>query len=164
MKCLSCDSKKNMKRSIKKIKYDECGLDYVTLDGVEVFECGNCGETLTNYGNMNEIHQLICDFIILKSSTFSGPEVRFLRKNLGYSTEMFAHILGVSKRTIERAENGVISPLLNTSIRLLIANRKPDRNYNLHDEILSSKEKKQKKESLVIEKVGQIWESLLVAV
>ena len=44
MTCSMCDNKKSLKKTKITHKYKECGLDNVTLVGVEHFRCEKCGE------------------------------------------------------------------------------------------------------------------------
>lgn len=44
-------------------------------------------------------------FLIFGDVNQLGQEIRFLRTHIGYSSEMFAHILGLDKTSLSRIEN-----------------------------------------------------------
>ena len=138
MTCSMCDNKKALKRSKITHKYKECGLDNVTLIGVERHRCDKCGEEYFGYGNAEKLHQMIAEVLIQKKDMLTGTEVRFLRKHLGYSTVMFAKIIGYDDATLSRIETGhqPVTRAFDRLIRFTVASKLPDRNYDLHDQIL----------------------------
>jgi len=113
MKCLECGTP--MKTRKESYRYDECGLKYVTLVGVEVTRCPRCG----NY----EISIPHLEDLIEKSTRFTGDEVRFLRKSLGWSGSDFAKHMGVAEETVSRWENDAapIGPQADRLLRFLVA-------------------------------------------
>lgn len=150
MKCTNCENKKELKKQFVTIKYDECGLDNVTLIGATQYKCDACGETYTKYGNIHQVHSLIKDSILEKPTLLNGAEIKFLRKYMGYSTQYFAMILGVQIRTVQRWEaNESISLQIDHSIRLAVASKEPNRDYNLHDMLLQKDKLKSYKRMLI---------------
>jgi putative zinc finger/helix-turn-helix YgiT family protein len=91
--------------------FQESGLDNVTLLNVEVQKCEDCKERIVSVPQAKQLLSLIGERIILKPTTLSGPEIRFLRKNIFLKTEEFAHILGVARQTVSRWENGHSNPV-----------------------------------------------------
>jgi putative zinc finger/helix-turn-helix YgiT family protein len=103
MKCPNCSNK--MERSAGDHKYRESGLDNILLQGIELFSC-SCGEKLVSIPCVPELHTFIGKNLLRKSSTLSGKEIRFLRKNIGLSAKLFAEKLGIDKATVSRWEHG----------------------------------------------------------
>lgn len=139
MKCSSCNSTKKMKAKPTVHKYIESGLDNITLNGVIQHHCGNCGEIYYDYGNINQLNSIIADTLLKKKNNLTGKEVRFLRTYAGYSSEMFARIIGLDKTSLSRIENGraKVSNQVNMSVRFATGGKLTDRNYDLHDLILA---------------------------
>ena len=146
MKCVNCDNKKTLKSKSVTKKYDECGLPNVVLVGVTKFSCPKCGEEYFHYGNVLQLNALIKDNLIQKRGLLTGPEIRFIRKQLGFSKEYFGHILGVEERTIYRWESGKnITKQVDRSIRIVASLQDSDRNYTLHEALLDDKKSKKYK-------------------
>jgi putative zinc finger/helix-turn-helix YgiT family protein len=103
--------------------YDECGLKGVTLVGVEVARCPRCGNYEISIPQLEELHRLLAKVLIDKSTRFTGDEVRFLRKSLGWSGSDFAKHMGVAEETVSRWENDAaqIGPQADRLLRLLVA-------------------------------------------
>lgn len=103
MKCLVCNG--SMMSKMENVKYDEVGLPGVTLVGVEVCRCQQCGEYEVVIPRLADLHRALASAIIEKPGRLSGMEFRFLRKFLGFSSSDFARIIGVSESSISRWEN-----------------------------------------------------------
>jgi len=114
-------------------KYEESGLSYVTLVGIDVRTCPNCGERHPAIPRVMDLHQVIAHAIVGKPSRLGGPEVRFLRTYLGRSTEDFAAIMGVTREQVSRWENNhnPIGPQADRLLRLLAASTWPRREYDI---------------------------------
>ncbi len=143
MKCTMCENPKPLKKERITIKYKECGLDNVTLIGITYYKCHQCGEEYFSYGNIEDLHKIIAQVLLRKSGLLTGKEVRFLRKQLGYSGQMFAKLIGYEHETLSRLENAKqpITPAFDRVIRFSVAERIHDRNYDLHEAILKGGEK-----------------------
>lgn len=124
-----------MKTDVIVHRFKESGLDNVILHGVRQHRCSHCGEVLYDFGHLNQLHQLIADTLLRKKELLLGPEIRFLRTYIGYSSEMFARIIGLDKTSLSRIENGrsKISNQVNMSVRFAVAGKMADRDYDLHD-------------------------------
>lgn len=135
MECPSCDCKKPMKAEVMTHRFKESGLDNVILHGVKRYHCTNCGESILDYGNINQLNLTLADTLLRKKDLLTGNEIRFLRTYAGYSSEMFARIIGLDKTSFSRIENGrsKISNQVNMSVRLAVAGKMADRDYDLHD-------------------------------
>ncbi len=138
-----CESKKPLKGSRITVKYKDCGLDNVTLIGVTSYKCNHCGEEYLSYGNIEILHRIIAQILLRKGGNLTGREIRFLRKQLGYSGKMFARLIGYEHETLSRIENGKnsVTSAFDRVVRFAVADRIHDRNYDLHDEILKGGEK-----------------------
>jgi putative transcriptional regulator len=139
MQCPSCDSKKQMKSEVIVHKFKESGLDNIILNGVRQYRCSQCGEVLFDFGDINQLNTLIADTLLRKKDLLTGQEIRFLRTHIGYSSEMFARILGLDKTSLSRIENNrsKISNQVNMAVRLAVAGKMIDRNYDFHDLIIA---------------------------
>jgi putative zinc finger/helix-turn-helix YgiT family protein len=84
--------------------YNASGLDYVYLVGVEICQC-QCGESMVGIPAVAKLHARIGWELINKPSLLSGQEIRFLRKNMGFTGKKLAEIMGVDKVTVSRWEN-----------------------------------------------------------
>jgi len=135
MECPSCDNKKAMKSELITHRYKESGLDTVILHGVKQYRCAKCGEVIFDFGDVNQLHRLIAETLLRKKDLLTGPEIRFLRTHVGYSSEMFSRFLGLDKTSYSRIENArsKISNQVNMSVRMVVAGKLADRDYDLHD-------------------------------
>ncbi|MBC7834370.1 MAG: helix-turn-helix domain-containing protein [Phycisphaerales bacterium] len=121
MKCTECGTA--MKAQRENYRYDECGLKSVTLVGVEVKRCPKCGNYEVSIPRIEGLHRLIARALIDKVTRFTGAEVRFLRKSLGWSGSDFAKHMGVTDETVSRWENDAapIGPQADRLLRLMVA-------------------------------------------
>jgi putative zinc finger/helix-turn-helix YgiT family protein len=131
MKCLECDGKLTTKR--ENYRYLASGLANVTLMNVEVRRCGSCGDHEVVIPHIEALHKALAAAIVKRTSRMTGHEVKFLRKQLGYSGVDFATLIGVSAETISRWENGKerMRPSAEKLLRLLVVHQQPIRNYPL---------------------------------
>lgn len=141
MKCSLCKSDKPMKTVGIVHRYKESGLDNVILHGVPESRCENCGEVYHSFGNLDKLHTAIAKFLIRKASILTGKETRFLRKYLGYSSAVFAKLVGYEIEHLSRIENGKtpVQNIFDHLVRALVAEKIPDRDYDLHDLFLEGK-------------------------
>ena len=121
MKCLECGTP--MKTRKENCRYDECGLKHIALVGAEVTRClcrGNCEIPIPR---LEELHRLLARVLIETKTRFTGDEVRFLRKSLGWSGADFAKHMGVAGETVSRWENDAapIGPQADRLLRFLAA-------------------------------------------
>lgn len=149
--CSNCENRKPLKSKPVKRKYEACGLDYVTIDGVIESTCNNCGETYYNYGDLERVHRLIAEAVSQKDKLLDGKEVRFLRTYLGFSREMFIGMVGLTSEHLSRIENDKFATpkWLDMVLRVFVQKMPPDRNYKKQDEFL----KKRKFKRIQIDRV-----------
>jgi putative zinc finger/helix-turn-helix YgiT family protein len=131
MKCLVCGTA--MKARRENFKYDACGLPYVTLVGVDVSRCPKCGEYEVAIPRSEDLHRVIATAVARRRGRLQAPEVRFLRRWLGWSGADFAKHMGVSAETVSRWESGAqrMGATADRLLRLMVASREPERDYSL---------------------------------
>ena len=108
MKCHVCG--KRMKKTRCNYPYEESGLSGVVLGEMVVYVCPACGEEEVEIPVIECLHQAIADVLIQQNTPLSGPEIRFLRKEMRFKANVFASILRVNKVTLSKWENDVIKP------------------------------------------------------
>ena len=110
-----------------------CGLPHISLAGVEVRRCPECGEHEVVIPRIEQLHQAIANAVIAKKARLSAAEVRFLRKHLGWSGADFARHMGVTPETVSRWENGrePIGPVADRLLRLMVVTKAPKREYSI---------------------------------
>lgn len=121
MKCTECGASMTTRR--ENYRYQECGLRYITLKGIDVSRCPNCGNYEISIPRIEDLHRLIAKTLIEKMTRFTGAEIRFLRKGLGLSAADFARRMGVTIETVSRWENDAVAigPQADRLLRLLVA-------------------------------------------
>ena len=133
MKCFECESELTVVRENR--RYKECGLPNVTLRGIEVRRCPRCGAEDVVIPRIEELHGLLATALLRKPGRLVGPEIRFLRRFLGWSGEDFAAHIGVARETVSRWENGHdrMSPVAERLLRLSVAHEKPIQDYRVEE-------------------------------
>jgi putative zinc finger/helix-turn-helix YgiT family protein len=128
-KCHNC--KKPMTVSFERHSYVEGGLPHVYIEGFEVRRC-SCGEEDFVYRAIESMHHAIANALIRKPHRLSGAEVRFLRKSLGWSGEMFASRMGVTPSQVSRWENEhePIGAVADRLLRILVVLDTPVSDYS----------------------------------
>jgi putative zinc finger/helix-turn-helix YgiT family protein len=119
--CLACGSRMKTKR--ENYRYDAVGLPGITLESVEVSRCGKCGEYEVEIPRIEDLHRAIADAVIRKQERLTAAEIRFLRKQIGWSGADFAANMGATRETVSRWENGglTMGPAADRLLRMLVA-------------------------------------------
>lgn len=104
IKCPTCASS-DIKIETGTHHFMESGLKNVSLLNVEKLICNKCGEEIVSIPNPNQLMQCIAEEIITSPAPLTGPEIRFVRKNLHLKIVEFARLLGVAPGTVSRWEN-----------------------------------------------------------
>jgi putative zinc finger/helix-turn-helix YgiT family protein len=130
-KCLQCGIA--MKTRRENYRYIASGLPSVTLQDVEVSRCPTCGETDVVIPAIEELHRAIAGALIRKRARLAAPEIRFLRKVLGWSGVDFARHMGATPETVSRWERGhaPIGAAADRLLRLLVARQAPVDDYRV---------------------------------
>jgi len=128
---MKCDCGATMTSARENYSYTASGLPYVTLKGVEVRRCPECGEHEVVIPKIEQLHQCIALAIVLKKSRLMPAEVKFLRKHLGWSGADFARHMGVAPETVSRWENGrePMGGVADRLLRLMVVTQAPNRDY-----------------------------------
>ena len=105
MKCDICQGK-IVTKTRKTYHYKECGLDNVYLKNVAVRICSSCNEESVRIPRIIELHATIARAVAMQPCPLRGQDVRFLRKQLGYSAREWATFLRTDVSTLSRWENG----------------------------------------------------------
>ena len=122
MRCEEC-GKALRERKPREYRYRESGLNNVILTGIRVFECPEGHGDFPEIPNIVGLHQLIARMIAQKSAPLTGPEFRFLRKEMGLKAKDLARHLGTTDVNLSRWETGdtPINPAADRLLRLLFA-------------------------------------------
>ncbi|MBB3264065.1 DNA-binding transcriptional regulator YiaG [Azospirillum sp. OGB3] len=104
--------------------YTECGLDDVWIEGIEL-HVDLAGKAVYRIPNFPGLHREIARSIVCDGVGMTGPELRFLRTELGLTQQELGNILHVEALTISRWERGEnpIHQNAMTVIRLLAVER-----------------------------------------
>ena len=100
--------------------YAECGLPNVTLKGVLVRRCPNCGAHLVSIPKLSQLHRAIALTLINKPERLTPAEIRFLRKSLGWSGADFARKLHTRPEQVSRWESEASAATMSISNELLL--------------------------------------------
>lgn len=101
-KCPTCG--KLIKKIIGSYWYQESGLDNVHIENIPIYKC-TCGESYPSIFRIGRLNELIAKELLKKNSLLNGSEIKFLRKNIYFSSKDFASELGVGKTTLSKWEN-----------------------------------------------------------
>lgn len=101
MKCMVCGSLLLGPRP-QTVPYHS--LPGVQLVGVPVWTCA-CGEEEVSIPDIHGLDRLLVDRLAHKNAPLKGPEIRFLRKQMGWSGRDLAKHIGVDPATVSRWEN-----------------------------------------------------------
>jgi putative zinc finger/helix-turn-helix YgiT family protein len=156
MRCPECGAPRRTQR--ESLRYDECGLKHITLVGVQVTRCPHCGDYEIAIPNLEGLHLLLAKVLIEKPTRFTGGEVRFLRKGLGWSGADFAKHMGVAGETVSRWENDVapIGPQADRLLRFLVAQRRLTAHYPM-ERLAKIDPKKASETRLTLITHGEQW-------
>ncbi len=108
----------------KTYRYTECGLDNVFIEGVDVLQ-NDDGEAVYRIENILSLHKTIAHAIIGRRGGMSGPELRFLRSEMGLTQGALARRLGHDRITVSRWERGesALNPNAELVVKLLAAEK-----------------------------------------
>lgn len=103
-KCFQCNSDTEIVREC--YHYSESGLDNVYLDNLELFRCVECGYKNPIIPRIIDLHKLIAYTIFLKYTYLNKYQIKFLRKQLGYSIMAWANKLDIEEIKLANMESG----------------------------------------------------------
>lgn len=102
MKCDVCRKGELRTKIRQTYRYKECGLDNVYLLDMELRVCDACGIKVPRLRRMPELHATIARAVAMQPCPLRGQDVRFLRKQLGYSAKEWATLLRTDASTLSR--------------------------------------------------------------
>ncbi len=105
MRCLDCGTRMRARRN-QTVPYPESGIPDLWLRGITVYRCRKCGAELPEFPNPRLLHRGIADWLAEKLFPLTGPEFRFLRKQMALSAREVAEIMGVRRESVTRWETG----------------------------------------------------------
>ena len=119
-KCINCGAAAKSRRQA--YRYEESGLPNLVLEGVAVTKCAACGESAVAIPRLARIHTAIARALLTSPRRLSGPQFRFLRKQLGFSGEELAKYLHTDKTKISKWERDEdpIGPATDRLMRLVV--------------------------------------------
>ena len=131
MQCPSCGGEMTTTRET--YHYTDSGLSNIDLHDTEIRRCPSCGEEEVIIPAAESLHRSIAQQLAAKRGKLAPEEIRFLRKQLGFSGVDLAAHMGVAPETVSRWENGgqEIGPVADRLLRLLAITREPVEDYAL---------------------------------
>jgi len=108
MKCPRCKTGELVEMQ-ENYHYRECGLDNVTLVGLTLRKCPDCGNLMPLIPSIEGLHDSLARAIISKDGALSPAEIVFLRKSLGWSGTDFARNMHCDRAQISKWEHGTVA-------------------------------------------------------
>lgn len=97
-----------MSQATKQYHYTECGLPDVWIDGWHVED--DAGEETIRIPNVRSLHRLISKGIVTSVGTLTGPEIRYLRTEMGLTQTELGELVHRERLTVSRWERGESTP------------------------------------------------------
>jgi putative transcriptional regulator len=134
MKCEECGGLAITEHNAVR-RYEIGGLPHVELHGIEVTRCTVCGGEEIAIPRIEQLHRLLAEAFIKQHRNLAPVEIRFLRKHMGHSMNVFAEIMGVTRETVSRWETGgtPMGSAANRLLRLLVVSHEPPESYVVDD-------------------------------
>lgn len=130
--CPRCGHREHSKEKTPGRAYRGSGLPRVRLHHTEVARCLNCGWLDDTFPDIAGLHDAIVRAVMAKRARLAPAEIRFLRKQLGWSGLELSIYMGSTPETVSRWENGR-TPMGTTAdrlLRLLVAVRLGDTEFS----------------------------------
>ena len=90
-------------------RYEACGLDYIfLLNGVTLQETPH--GSMVTIKNVHGLHRAIGLHVVEKSTPLTGPEFRFLRKQIGLTRRTLATLMRTTVQTVATYESNKTKP------------------------------------------------------
>ncbi len=144
MKCPVCNTEmiKTNVTNKSPYHYKECGLPEVYLVGIETFSCEKCGEYSVAIPKIEQLHKLIVKDLLEKPSVLTFKEVRFLRKEVGFSAKKWASNMGISPEHLSRSEkaDSALSVPMDKFVRAIVTILSNDSHGKIKDILLGEAE------------------------
>ena len=88
--------------------YTECGLANVWIEGLRIED--DAGEKTIRIPNVRSLHHLISREVVTSPGTLTGPELRYLRTEMGFTQTQLGELVHRERLTISRWERGEVTP------------------------------------------------------
>ena len=104
-------------------QYTECGLPNVWIEGLHIEN--DAGEETIRIPNIRTLHNLISKEIVTSPDTLTGPELRYLRTEMGLTQTQLGELVHRERLTVSRWERGEGTPdgATEAYIRLLVSHK-----------------------------------------
>ena len=118
--CTNCGSNR-AKLTRGDYRFLESGLPDVTLRGIELVHCPNCGNVDPIIPRLTKIMDALAVAVARKRGPLHATEIKFLRKHTHMPPGEFATAIGVDPNVVEQWEAGAArpEPALDRLIRLV---------------------------------------------
>lgn len=134
MICELCD-KTELIEVKERYHYLECGLPNITLEGIVIRKCPECGNHMPMIPSLSKLHLAIARNLVKKDGRLTSQEIVFLRKSLGWSGVDFAHNMHSTSSQVSKWESGKVE--MGTQAELLlremVARGKKIEDYHSHE-------------------------------
>jgi transcriptional regulator with XRE-family HTH domain len=132
VKCTHCGGASSSQSIVAAYEADGLGAPFkVVLEhAVKVGKCAKCGNVLGTYiPDMKGLFHAVVFSRALEPRKLSGPEVRFMRKAMGWKAKDLAKHLGISAEYLSHCESGRKAMALTTEklFRIYALLRTPDK-------------------------------------
>ena len=134
MICELCE-KAEMIEVKERYRYLECGLPNVTLEGIVIRKCQECGNMMPMIPSLSKLHLAIARNLVKKDGRLTAQEIVFLRKSLGWSGVDFANNMHSTSSQVSRWESGKVemSTQAELLLREMVARGKKIEDYHSHE-------------------------------
>jgi transcriptional regulator with XRE-family HTH domain len=108
MKCESCGVEMMERKTTLDTPYPYVvsGLKDLVLVGILVRQCPQCKAESPVIPKVGELHRVVAAYLMRKPTPLMGDQIRFLRKNAGFSAKKFAALLDIDPSHLSRIERG----------------------------------------------------------
>lgn len=135
MMCTACGAR--TEKRVETRKYD-AGLDeLITVPGVVVRHCPDCGEEHVGIRKTKQLHEYLAQKVAQKREKLTPKEIRYLRTWLGHSSSDLAKKFDVAPETVSRWESAAspapMGPANERLLRLLVMFGDRVRDYPLEE-------------------------------
>jgi putative zinc finger/helix-turn-helix YgiT family protein len=112
--------------------YRECGLDNVTIVGITIRKCNECGSVMPMIPNIEGLHDSLAQALIKKNGPLTPAEIVFLRKSLGWSGSDCAKNMHCDRSQVSKWEHGTVemSKPYDLLLREMVASGKKITDYH----------------------------------
>jgi DNA-binding transcriptional regulator YiaG/predicted RNA-binding Zn-ribbon protein involved in translation (DUF1610 family) len=150
-------------------RYSACGTKNICLIGISKFDCPECGDSFVNIPKIGELHKAITEVLIEKEGMLTGTEIRFLRKNAGFSGVKFATLMKIGPSHLSNAEHDrqKLSPTADKMVRLIAEAVISDKDFReLLLEVAEHINNRKKKQGgrKMFKHDGQTWQQMDLAI